>query len=140
VRAVLAQRVLAVAAAAVLAGVAAVAIGARTRTEAPAARALPEPAAAGAWYEALAGVRTRGLSGTSRCGLRLSPGSLGITHPVLPCNAKLFVALGDKVVLTQVIDRGPVAGGRAFDLTRALAERLGLSGVRVVRWTFARPR
>jgi hypothetical protein len=139
VRAALVTRLLTVAAAATLAAVAALAIADHTRSAPASARTLPEPSAApGAWYQALAGVRTRHLTGTSRCGLTLSPGSLGITHPVLPCNAKLYLSFDGHVVLTQVIDRGPVPAGRAFDVTRALAERMRLSGVRVVRWTFAR--
>ena len=41
-------------------------------------------------------------------------------------------------VLTQVVDRGPYVPGRQFDLTDALARRLGLRGVQVVHWSYAR--
>jgi hypothetical protein len=37
-----------------------------------------------------------------------------------------------------VVDRGPLAPGYEFELTPALAERLGLTGVQKIRWSFAR--
>jgi len=40
-------------------------------------------------------------------------------------------------VLTRVIDRGPSVPGREFDLTEALAHRLGLVGVQRVTWSYA---
>jgi hypothetical protein len=57
---------------------------------------------------------------------------------VLPCGTKLFVQLGGKRVYTQVVDRGPVLSREDFDLTAALADRIGLTGTRQVRWAFAR--
>jgi rare lipoprotein A (peptidoglycan hydrolase) len=57
---------------------------------------------------------------------------------VLPCGAKIFVARGDTHVLTQVIDRGPHVPGRRFDLTDALAVKLGVRGVQQVEWAYAR--
>jgi rare lipoprotein A (peptidoglycan hydrolase) len=64
-------------------------------------------------------------------------GTLGIVHPVLPCGTKIFVAYGNRQAFTRVVDRGPVREGRAFDLTAALAAKLGVRGVRDVRWAFA---
>jgi rare lipoprotein A (peptidoglycan hydrolase) len=136
----LAQRELALVGAALLAAVVALALGARD-DDAPAASALPRPAAADAanWYPALAGVRTRRLAGApSACGYALAPTTLGVEHPVLPCGVKVYLRYEDKTVLTQVLDRGPSAAGREFDLTPALAERLGVRGVQPVRWTYAR--
>jgi hypothetical protein len=138
---VLAQRHLSLAAVAVLAVVVALAIAARRQSEPPAAPALPRPALSdvSGWYEALAGVRTRPLAGhPSGCNTLLSPGTLGVDHPVLPCGTKLFVRYGGKTVLTQVVDRGPDAPGHEFELTPALAELVGLSGVRPIRWSFVR--
>jgi len=40
-------------------------------------------------------------------------------------------------VLTQVIDRGPSVPGRQFDLTEALAHRLGLVGIQRIVWSYA---
>ena len=68
----------------------------------------------------------------------LSARSVGIAHPVLPCDVKLFIAYGDRTVLTQVIDRGPYVPGRAFELTPELAQLLGLHGTAPIRWRYAR--
>jgi rare lipoprotein A len=139
---VLAQRQLALAAAAVLAAVVALAIeGTRDTTAPRAAPLLPRPAVSdvSGWYRALAGVRTRPLAGRpSACNTLLDPKTLGVGHPVLPCGAKIFLRYGGKTVLTQVVDRGPYAPGRQFELTPALADLLGLSGVQPIRWSFAR--
>jgi rare lipoprotein A (peptidoglycan hydrolase) len=62
----------------------------------------------------------------------------GIAHPTLPCGARLFITYDGKTVLTAVVDHGPLAAGRQIDLTDALARRLGLRGVQVVHWAYAR--
>ena len=41
-------------------------------------------------------------------------------------------------MLTQVIDRGPNVPGRDFDITKALADRLGLHGTQTIQWRYAR--
>jgi hypothetical protein len=141
VRPVLAQRLLSLAAAGLLAVIVAVAIASRDETTSRTASRLPRPAVSdvSGWYSALAGVRTRPLAGrTSGCGTLLDRSTLGIGHPVLPCGAKIFLRYKAKTVLTQVVDRGPYAQGRQFEVTPALADLLGLSGVRAIRWSFAR--
>jgi len=138
---VLAQRQLALVAAAVAAVVVGLAIANRDHTVLVKAPALPKPAAAdpSGWYTALAAVRTRPLAGhASGCGTLLDPKTLGVDHPVLPCGAKIFVRYGKKTVLTAVVDRGPLAPGADFEVTPALADVLGLSGVQPIRWSFAR--
>jgi hypothetical protein len=138
---VLAQRQLSVAAAAVLGAVIGLAVAARDNPVSQAARPLPRPAVSdvSGWYRALAGVRTRPLAGRpSGCGTILDPKTLGVDHPVLPCGAKIFVTFDGKTVLTTVVDRGPFAPGREFEVTPALADLLGLSGVQPIRWSFAR--
>ncbi len=138
---VLVQRQLSIAAATLLGVVVALAVGARdSRTQAARPR-LPEPAVAAVdgWYTALAGVRGRALAGRrSACGTLLSPRTLGVDHPVLPCGARIYLDYGGKTVLTSVVDRGPYSPGQEFELTPALAELVGLSGVQTVRWSFAR--
>ena len=131
------QRALALGAAALLAGVLAVAIAAR-RGSAPATR-LPTPVGApgGGWYEALGGVAL-GLPRRSACGYRLSPRTLGVSHPVLPCGAVIYVAYRSRRALTQVVAHGLSGPGRELDLTPALARKLGLEGVRRLRWAYAR--
>ena len=101
-------------------------------------RSLPTPA--GQWYVALAApYMPSKKQRKSACGVVIGPTTAGVAHPVLPCGTKLYLAFGRKRVLTQVIDRGPSAPGREFDLTPALARLLHLRGVQSVRWAFARP-
>ena len=71
------------------------------------------------------------------CGFRLAPEALGIAHPVLPCGARIVVAHGGRQAQAEVVDRGPVEAGRAFDVTPALARQLGIAGEAAVRWRFA---
>lgn len=104
---------------------------------APLPQAVPVPGAG--WYTALAApypVSSR--RERTACGHRLGPKLLGVAHPVLPCGVKIFVAYREKVVLTQVVDRGPGVPGRQFDVTRPLATRIGLRGTQRVRWRYAR--
>jgi rare lipoprotein A (peptidoglycan hydrolase) len=68
----------------------------------------------------------------------LTPDTLGVAHPTLPCGARIFVTFDGTTVLTQVVDRGPYAFGRQFDLTDALARKLGLKGVQTITWSYAR--
>lgn len=139
-RASLGQRVLALASAGLLAGVIAVAVAQRNESSALASGPQPAVGQGAGWSSAVAGVaRDYPVGGRrSSCGWLLEPETLGVVHPVLPCGTKLFVELGGKRVYTQVVDRGPVASREDFDLTAALADRLGLSGTRDVRWAFAR--
>jgi hypothetical protein len=106
----------------------------------PKHKAAPkQPVGVGQWQDALAGANGGAAPGTrSTCGQIVEPGELGVAYAGLPCGAKIFVAYGKHVVLTEVVDQGPYVPGRAFDFTPALARRLGLEGVQHVRWRFAR--
>ena len=136
----LAQRVAALAAAAMLAAVVALAIAQQGDGTARASGPRPAVGPGAGWYTALAGAAPdlpfRGKR--SRCGWLLQQGTLGIVHPVLPCGAKVFIEYGGHRVYTQVVDRAPVAQGEELDLTPSLAQRVGLEGIREVRWSFAR--
>lgn len=74
------------------------------------------------------------------CGGVLTPKTLGVAHPTLPCGARIFVDYHGLHVLTQVVDRGPYQPGRQFDLTDALARELGLEGVQTIHWSYAQTR
>lgn len=134
------QRSLALAGVALLAGVAIFA--GRQVAERAGERSVLEqvPAPDGGWYTALASSRGRAFAGDGRtdCGHFIGPRSVGVAHPVLPCDAKLWLSFGDKEVLTQVIGRGPIAADREFQLTPALARLLSFRGTRQVRWRYAR--
>jgi hypothetical protein len=135
-----AQRVLALTGAALLAAMVALAVAEQNESSARAAGPQPAVGAGAGWYSAVAGVAPDfPVDGKrSRCGWLLRPETLGIVHPVLPCGAKLFVDYGGRRVYTEVVDRAPAPSGEDFDLTAALADRVGLSGTRDVRWAFAR--
>jgi hypothetical protein len=135
----LAQREVALAGIALLAAIGALALSSQGGNST--ARGLPQPvtSSGGAWYTALAGAAPGRFGRRTRCNVVLKPATIGVADSVLPCGIKLYVAYKDSPeVLTQVIDRRPVATGRKFDLTPKLAEELGVDGVQRVRWVFAR--
>ena len=133
-----AQRVVALAAAALLAGVFGVALSQAGRGAADSA--LPEPAVGpwGGWTTALAGISPQAprAGRKSGCDWVVVPRTQGVIHPTLPCGARLYVEYGGRQALTQVVARFPVADGRQLDLTPRLARRLGLRGARELRWAF----
>ena len=71
------------------------------------------------------------------CGVTLAPNAFGVSHPVLPCGAKLLLDYQGRRAEAEVVDRGSVDAGRSFDLTPALAQQLGIAGEATVRWRFA---
>ena len=72
------------------------------------------------------------------CGRPLLKTTEGVAHPVLPCDTQLYLKFGSQEVLTQVLAHGPDVAGQDFALTPALAQRLGLTGVRPIQWRYAR--
>jgi hypothetical protein len=62
------------------------------------------------------------------CGGTLRAGRLGVAHKSLPCGAMVTFKHGRRSVRVPVIDRGPYAGGREYDLTAATAQRLRFRG------------
>jgi hypothetical protein len=92
----------------------------------------------GGWYVALGAPRPpAGDAERTSCDLILTARSLGVTHPVLPCGAKLLIRYGDATVLTEVIDNDLTSSGRQFELTDALAKLVGLDGTQEIRWRYA---
>ncbi len=137
---VLVQRVLALAAAALLTGAFGVALSQAGRDSS--SSALPEPAVGpwGGWTTVLAGVAPQAprAGRKSGCDWVVVPRTQGVLHPTLPCGSSLYVEYGDRRALTRVVAKLPVGQGRQLDLTPRLARRLGLEGVREVRWAFTR--
>jgi hypothetical protein len=72
------------------------------------------------------------------CNVPFTKDTQGVAHPVLPCGVKLYIRYHGHEVLTQVVDRGPNVPGRDFDVTKALADRIGLHGTQTIKWRFAR--
>jgi hypothetical protein len=103
---------------------------------------LPEsvPAPGGGWYEALAGLESpRAYTRPNPCGPNLERDTLGVSHPVLVCGAKIYLGHGDTEILTQVVARGPGTAAFQFGLTDALARTLGVDQRTTIRWRFAAP-
>jgi hypothetical protein len=131
------QRLLSLAAVALLAGGVAVAIVDR-RDETPVAAPQGATAAGGGWYDALAAPRPPGEDAErTGCGLILTNRSLGVSHPVLPCGARILIRYGGETVLTEVIDNQLKETGRPFELTPSLARLVGLDGTQAVEWRYA---
>ncbi len=62
------------------------------------------------------------------CGGRLRAGQLGVANKTLPCGTKVTFRHRGRVVRVRVIDRGPYAGAREYDLTAATAQKLRFRG------------
>jgi peptidoglycan lytic transglycosylase len=97
----------------------------QTTSDASAASASPElsitvhrPAVA-TWYGP-------GFYGhKTACGVRMTRTLLGVAHKKLPCGTEVAVLYKGRRITVPVVDRGPYAGGRAYDLTAATAQALG---------------
>lgn len=99
----------------------------------------PEPAPPQAtveWREERVGILADAEEATA-CGEPLTPSTAGVAHPVLPCGAALLLEHEGRRARAEVVARASVEGGRAFDVTPALADRLGITAETVVRWRFA---
>jgi predicted RNA-binding Zn-ribbon protein involved in translation (DUF1610 family) len=137
VPALVGQRLVVLAAVAFLAAVSAAAIVEQREADEGAAALTSAPAPAG-WNVAFAG--SRGPTGDAQrttCGQVLAPQSLGVTHPVLPCGAKVILRSGDTQLLTEVIDNALVEPGRQLEVTEALADMLEIEGTVELEWRFA---
>jgi hypothetical protein len=131
------ERLILLAAVAFLAALAAVAVVQQRGEEGTPATFASAPAPSG-WNTAFAG--SRGAPGDAQrttCGQVLTNKSLGVTHPVLPCGAKLVLRSGDTEILTEVIDNRLVEAGRQLEVTPALARMLDLEGTQEIEWRFA---
>ena len=128
------QRQAALAAVALLATLGVLALQERREAAAP----LNPGGPAVRWESAIVGVlRSEASAQATTCGTTLDSGTLGVAHPVLPCGVDLVISLGSEEVRTEVVDHTTVGGGRAFDLTQALADELGVQGRETIRWRFA---
>lgn len=131
------QRLALLAAVALLATVAVAAI-VEHRAGGSASASLTSAPAPSGWNTAFAA--SRGPTGDAErttCGQVLTPESLGVTHPVLPCGAKLILRYGSKNVLTEVIDNALTSPGDQLEVTDKLAKMLGIDGTVELEWRFA---
>ena len=135
------QRLLGLAAVALLAGLVALAVVREDGQTNDAAVPTPAPAAEGddGWYVALAG--SRGLPGDAQrttCGdaadRRVARGLAPGAARAARSSSSLF---DGQEVLTEVVDNRLSTAARQFELTPALAARLGVEGTQELRWRFA---
>lgn len=66
------------------------------------------------------------------CGGTLGRGTLGVAHKSLPCGTKVTLRYRGRTVVAPVIDRGPYAGNREYDLTASTKQRLGFGSTGTV--------
>jgi rare lipoprotein A len=77
-----------------------------------------------------------GLYGNgTACGRTLTPSTVGVAHPTLPCGARVILRYRGRTVTVPVIDRGPFSGNREFDLTAATKAKLGFGSTGTVLTT-----
>jgi rare lipoprotein A len=77
-----------------------------------------------------------GLYGNgTACGGSLTPSRVGVAHRTLPCGTKLTLRHHGRSVKVRVIDRGPFAGNREYDLTAATKAKLGFGSTGTVLTT-----
>lgn len=69
------------------------------------------------------------------CGGTLTPGKLGVANKTLPCGSRVTLRYHGRTVTVPVIDRGPYAGNREYDLTAATRAKLGFPPVGTVLTT-----
>jgi rare lipoprotein A (peptidoglycan hydrolase) len=94
-----------------------------------AGRAYVYRSAAASWYGP-------GLYGNNlACGGTLSPSTMGVANKTLPCGTKVHLRYHGNSVTVPVVDRGPYAGGREYDLTEATKNALGFPDVGTVLTT-----
>ena len=72
------------------------------------------------------------------CGQTLRATTIGVAHRTLPCGTKVTFAYHGHYVVAPVIDRGPYAAGRDFDLTWATRQALHFADVDRIRYAAAR--
>jgi rare lipoprotein A (peptidoglycan hydrolase) len=73
--------------------------------------------------------------GALACGGTMSPGKLGVANKLLPCGARVTLRYHGHTVTVPVIDRGPYAGNREYDLTAATKAKLGFPSTGTVLTT-----
>jgi rare lipoprotein A (peptidoglycan hydrolase) len=59
------------------------------------------------------------------CGVRLRKTTIGVAHRTLPCGTQVELYYRGRTLVVPVIDRGPFAAGRSWDLTKATHAALG---------------
>lgn len=131
----LAQRLIALAGIALLAALLAISLKPAKSHEAHLPRSIPP--AGGGWNTDLMAPHGTAFRAPRGCGFVLGAQSLGLSSEVYPCRTKIWLHLAGEDVLTQVIARSAPPPGATFELSPALARKIGLDGTQIVQWRFA---
>jgi len=131
----LAQRLIALAGIALLAALLAFSLKPSDSHEAHLPRAIPAPG--GGWYSNLMAPNGTAFRAQKGCGLTLGPHSLGLSSAIYPCRTQIWLHVNGSDVLTQVISRSEPPPGATFELSPALARKVGLTETKEVEWRFA---
>lgn len=70
--------------------------------------------------------------GRTACGQTLTTSTQGVAHKTLPCGTRVTLRYRGREVTVPVIDRGPYAAGREYDLTSATRNRLSFGSTGTV--------
>jgi rare lipoprotein A len=70
--------------------------------------------------------------GRTACGYTLDASIKGVANKSLPCGTRVRFRYHGRSVVAKVIDRGPYAGGREWDLTPATKQALGFGSTGTV--------
>lgn len=74
-----------------------------------------------------------GMFGTkTACGVTLQRSTLGVANKTLRCGTPVALYYHGRTIVVPVIDRGPYAPHRDWDLTEATSQALGVSGVATI--------
>jgi rare lipoprotein A len=73
--------------------------------------------------------------GALACGGTLSAGTVGVANKTLPCGSKVTLRYHGHTLTVPVVDRGPYAGNREYDLTAATKAKLGFPSTGTVLTT-----
>jgi rare lipoprotein A len=98
---------------------------ATVRRRAATYRATTSSSGSGGWRWAAVSWYGPGFYGQrTACGLTYTRSIIGVANRSLPCGARVQFRHAGRVVTAPVIDRGPYAGGRSFDLSAGLCSAL----------------
>jgi hypothetical protein len=66
------------------------------------------------------------------CGGHLSASTVGVANKTLPCGTKVTLRYRGRIATVPVVDRGPYAAGRTYDLTPGAKQKLHFGSTGVV--------
>lgn len=107
----------------------------------PVVQASAEATGNTGWQTARASWYGPGLYGnTTANGNLYTPELVCVAHKTMAMGTLVEIRYNGRTITAPVLDRGPYVAGRTFDLSNAVAQALGFSGVQTIEWRLAPPR